>query len=282
MQLKPIFLWGILLSISSTLPAQTIQDIWSKMGYAMASIKTATYEMSTQERIDGALFQKKTAFRLQTNPLKVYGKNQTTGVEFLYVTGWNNGKIHINPNGFPWVLLNLDPLSPQVRKNSHHTTYHAGFGYMLTMFKDVERKILAKGLKLENCISNKGTIVWNNRACYHIEIHAPSYQWITHTCTQNESLNALCDRMNILEYAVMEANKLDYAAQVTKGQQIKIPNFMAKKIVLYVDNENYLPIVQRIYDDKGLFEEYEYRNLSLKPTLQAGEWTAQCAGYGFK
>lgn len=280
---KPIFLWAIIaLCATQTLQAQTVADIWSKMSSAMTTVKTATYELCTKERINGVLTPKVSDFRLQTNPFKVYGRNKQTGVEFLYVTGWNDGKAYINPNGFPWVHLNLDIYNTQVRNNNHHTINHAGFGYMYTMFKDVERRILAKGMKLQDCISLKGNITWNGRSCYHIEIKAPDYQWINHTCVYDEPLYRLCDRLYVLDFAVMEANKMNFNSKVSKGQQIKIPNFMAKTIVLYIDKENYLPVSQMIYDDKGLYEQYEYKKLALKPTLHSGEWTTQCAGYGFR
>ena len=251
------------------------------MALAMTNLKTASYELTAQERINGKLSIKISDFRLQNKPFKVYGRNTVTGVTFLYVEGSNNNKAYINPNGFPWVNLHLDIYSNQTRNNNHHTINHAGFSYMNIMFKALEKKIKEKGLKLESCISLKGTVTWNNRPCYRVQIDAPDYAWTSYTCLQNEALHSLCDRLNVLEYAVMEANKLSFSSQVSKGQQIKIPNFMAQKIVLYIDKENYLPIVQMIYDENGLYEQYEYRKINLNPTLYKDEWTQGCKNYSF-
>ena len=80
----------------------------------------------------------------------------------------------------------------------------------------------------------------------------------------------------------MEKNNLGYGAKVNKGTVIKIPNAFAKKVEIYIDKENNLPIYQIVHDEKGVFEKFEFKNLKINPSLSSGEFTPQCASYGFK
>ena len=55
----------------------------------------------------------------------------------------------------------------------------------------------------------------------------------------------------------------------------------AKKSVVYIDRINYLPLKQEMYDDKGLFEKYEFLNLKINPTIYEEEFTEGFKDYNF-
>jgi outer membrane lipoprotein-sorting protein len=208
-------------------------------------------------------------------------KNQNSGVELLYVTGWNNNKPFINPNGFPYVNVSFDVNSPKVRNDGHHPITHAGFSYLYVQVKNTEKKLAANGQKLEDIIKIAGDYTWNGKSCTKLILENSDFQFISYTCTQTESLLSLCERINVSEYMVMEKNNLRYGANVTKGMVLKVPNAFAKKAELYIDKSNGLPIYQVVYDDKGVFEKYEFRNLKINPQFNSAEFTTQFSGYGF-
>jgi outer membrane lipoprotein-sorting protein len=81
---------------------------------------------------------------------------------------------------------------------------------------------------------------------------------------------------------IKEYNKgiSDYK-DVREGQDIMIPNFYAKMTVMYIDKQNLLPILIRAYDDKGLFESYEYLNLQVNPKIAPEEFTKGYKDYHF-
>jgi len=62
----------------------------------------------------------------------------------------------------------------------------------------------------------------------------------------------------------MGLNKTDYD-DVKAGQVLRVPTSYAKSIELWIDKELMLPIRQVIFDDKGKYEEYEYRSLVVNP-----------------
>jgi outer membrane lipoprotein-sorting protein len=268
-----------LLSISSQ--AQTLRSTLDKMYNAIGSIQTMSYDMTSQERINGKMVVKNMKFKIQISPRKVYMKDKDSGVELLYVSGWNSNQAYINPNGFPWMNVSFDINNSKVRADGHHPVTHAGFAYLSTLMRHTEKLILQAGMKVEDRIKIASDVTWNGRSCTRIVMEDPNFKFVTHTCTQSETLFEMCERLNFSEYMIMEKNKLGYGAKVSKGTTLQVPSAFAKKVELYIDKANNLPVAQFIYDQTGLFEKFEFKNLVLSPKLEAKEWTTQCASYGF-
>ena len=277
-----VLLFALLFLFGTVLNAQFLRSVLDKMYIAIGTTNLMSYEMTSSERIGAKMVTKNMSFKVQISPRKVYMKDKDSGVELLYVSGWNNNMPYINPNGFPWVNVSLDMQSARVRADGHHPVTHAGFNYLLTQMKNTEKLIAKEGEKLENIIKIEGNFTWNGRNTTKIVLTNPDFKFIDYTCTQSETLFNLCERINVSEYMVMEKNNLGYGAKVYQGKVIKIPNAFAKKVELYIDKENNLPIYQLVYDDKGLLEKFEFKNLKINPQLSSAEFTTQCASYGFK
>jgi hypothetical protein len=271
-----LFLFG------NVLNAQSLRSVLDKMYIAIGTTNLMSYDMTSSERIGAKMVTKNMSFKVQISPRKVYMKDKDSGVELLYVSGWNNNMPYINPNGFPWVNVSLDMQSARVRADGHHPVTHAGFNYLLTQMKNTEKLIAKEGEKLENIIKVEGNFTWNGRNTTKVVLTNPDFKFIDYTCTQAETLFNLCERINVSEYMVMEKNNLGYGAKVQQGKVIKIPNAFAKKVEIYIDKESNLPIYQIVHDDKGVFEKFEFKNLKINPQLSSGEFTSQCASYGFK
>ncbi len=274
-------LLGTFLMKSAHVNAQSVRSVLDKMYIAIGSMNTMTYDMTSYERIGNRTETRNSKFKIQVSPKKLYMKNQESGVELLYVSGWNNSKLYVNPNGFPYVNLNLDVNNARVRNNGHHPVTHAGFSYLYVQIKNTEKKLALSGQKLEDMIKIGGDFTWNGKNCIKLILDNPDFQFISHTCTQTESLLSLCERINVSEYLVMEKNNLGFGANVSKGMVLKVPNAFAKKAELYIDKSSGLPIYQVVYDDKGVYEKYEFKNLKVNPPFNSTEFTTQCAGYGF-
>ena len=58
----------------------------------------------------------------------------------------------------------------------------------------------------------------------------------------------------------------DYAycsfyGNIKEGKVIQVPSNYCKNILLYIDESTMLPLTISIYDDIGIFENYEYSNV---------------------
>ena len=110
----------------------------------------------------------------------------------------------------------------------------------------------------------------------------PDYHYLSYHVQLGEDLISIAKKLNISEYAIMELNEeVDFYDDVDPGQELRIPSSYAKKMVLYIDQLYMLPLVIKVYDGKGLFEQYAYKKFVLNPTFHDGEFTSDFPDYGF-
>ncbi len=259
----------------------TNREVIDKMITAAAQIKTLKYTLKKWERIDGKLEFGHLMCKLQRNPLKIYIYNYApdAGAEVLYFQG--NKTALVNPNKFPYVNLNLDIDGSLLRNKQHHNVTSSGFDYMADLLKNAKKKFandIDKSLKLE------GSIKWNNRDCYKVVMENPRYEIQTYTMQTNETVLQVAQKLYVSEYKIVELNKGIVSDPNSKapGKTIKVPSDYGKRIVLYIDKQTFLPIVQFVYDEIGLFEQYEYYDLEVNPKFPEKEFTKEFEGYKFK
>lgn len=244
-------------------------------------VQTLTFTLNKRERIKGVMEEQQTNVKFNRKPLKVYMKQEkpNKGLEVLFVENTNHNKLLINPNGFPWVTINLEPTNSKVRHNQHHTIYESGFDYLA----DVIEKLLEKHKKdIAPHTKVDGTVVWDNRECHKVVIMNPHFGYIDYTVRAGENLTTIAKSKSISAYMILEKNPTikDYE-DVKAGQRIKIPTDYALKLILYFDKKTTLPLMIKVYDEIGLYEEYAYNNLRLNPRIEAQEFSRNYGDYKF-
>ncbi len=259
--------------------AQTGTEILNDMIKVSGAIKTMEFNTVMRERFNGKLQLQKSYIKLENNPYRIYYRQDYPhkGIEILYTE--NNNKALVNPNGFPWVNINLPPLSSQLRVKQHHTLFHPGFEYLV----DVIKYLIDKNKNnINNLIEYKGTILWNNINCYKLTLSNPEFKYVKYTVKNNETIDDIADKFYISSYMILEINRnIDNYEDVTEGQQIVIPNTYAKQMTMYIDAKRKIPLVLKIYDDKGLFEHYEFYNIKIDKKFEANEFTPDFDSYNF-
>lgn len=258
----------------------TVDQLFTKMQFAVVSLKTATYTFTKRERLNGVMRNGSIETRLQMYPFKVYLKvtapSDDAGTEILYVEGERGGECLVNPNMVPF-NVNLSPYNEKIVGKEHHTLFQTGFEYIKNILVQMKKQYQAK--IDEYCKLTEYS--WNSKPVYKLEINFPEFKYVDYTVQAGEDLVKIARKKYINEYMIKELNGLKSYDAVKAGQVIKIPNVYAKKCVLYFDKSNFLPIFQQMHDDKGLFEEYSFINLKINPTFPPGEFTKDFDGYGF-
>jgi outer membrane lipoprotein-sorting protein len=243
------------------------------------AINTMAFTMGKLERINGKMVNQKSNVKLRRDPLTVYSKQTepASGIEVLYKKG--DTKALINPNGFPWVNLNLDPYGSTMRKDQHHTIHDAGYDLVVSILEHLFEKYGAESREMTGIT---GTEQWNGNACYVIDIKNPYFKFEDYTIKDGENLITIAEEKKLSEFMILENNpSLKDYYDVKKGQVIKIPNDYSPHFILYLDQERLIPLVMKIYDDKGLYEQYEYTNVELNVKFEAAEFTPEFHAYGF-
>lgn len=203
-----------------------------------------------------------------------------SGPELLWLEGTNNGNALVNPNGFPYIDLNLDPMGSLMRENQHHTVKEVGYDYFADLIRNA---IKIAGNAFDSYFKCQGEIEWDNHTCYSIAAEYPDFKYESYAVKKGETLITIARLKHLSEYMLLELNEKEVSNydDVKTGQMITIPNMYGNKIILYIDKELLVPRVIKVYDEKGLFESYEYRDLEINPKIADEEFTKEYKGYGF-
>ena len=136
--MRLLFFLLSLIFIFKDLHAQSSISYLEDMVESISSINTIEYEFHAKELINGKIFYTHSIVKLQEDPFCVYNYiiEPDKGVEILFVS--KNKLALVNPNGFPFINLNLDPYGRLIRKNQHHTLFDAGFDNL----KDIVLSVL--------------------------------------------------------------------------------------------------------------------------------------------
>jgi outer membrane lipoprotein-sorting protein len=272
------FLSALSLDIKEPSGYQIVKDMFVKA----RQITSLKYKMKKQERFDGKMQTQVTAVKVKYNPLSVYLRQESpkAGQEVLYVKGKNNNNALVNTNGFPWVNLNLDPMGSLARENQHHTLYESGYAHLMSILEHLTSKY---NKDIESMISNSATLTWDGHACWVIEFSNPNFSYYQYTVKQGETILTIAERDKLSEYMILEMNKKKVSSytDVSAGQIITVPNDYSPKMELYVDKTTNIPLVMKIYDDKGMYEFYEYFNVEINPTFKSNEFDKDFPEYHF-
>ena len=259
-------------------PGISCKEILQSTIASVEKIKTLKFHLKCNERFNGKLMSIESQIKLNTSPRKVY--IYLKGPELLWIEGKNNGDALVNPDGFPYINLNLDPMGNIMRENQHHTLHEAGFDYFAGIIKS---SITLAGEKFDDYFKYGGMLTWDSHECYLVTAEYPEFKYNDYTVQKGESLVTIAKKLMVSEYMLMEINsdKVNNYHDVKAGQKIKVPNVYGNKMILYIDKELLIPRVIKVYDEKGLFESYEYHDLEVNIKIPDEEFTKEYKGYGF-
>lgn len=254
--------------------ARTLAD---RLLTSIESTKTLKYDLKLSERIQGKMVNTESSVKLQVSPRKLY--LYLKGPELLWVQGQNNGNALVNPGTFPYFNLYLNPDGALMRKNQHHTIHEMGYEYLAGVLKNIIKK---SGDKFEKYFVYTGEETWDGRPCYKLVISYPEFGFTNYTVQKGENLVTIARKLYVSEYMILENNpRLKDYYDVKDCDVIKVPNAYAKLTILMIDKEFFLPINNKILDDKGLFEYYEYHNLHPNTKIADEEFTRYYKDYNF-
>jgi hypothetical protein len=257
----------------------TNRELINKIFETINNTKTLRYHLVVNERIKGKMHYSESFVKLQIAPRKLYLSIKAQGSEVLWTQGTNGGDALINPGTFPYINLNLDPFGSIMRKDQHHTIHEMGFQYLANILKE---GVKFAGDKLDKYFVVLGEEKFNNRPCYKLSVAFPDFAWVPYTVKKGESIIAIARKLNLSEYMILENNpKLSSYSDVKEGQVIQVPNAYAKLTLILVDKELMLPVNTKIFDDKGLFETYEYYDLQVNTIIEPEEFTRGYKDYHF-
>lgn len=273
---------AVLTFLGGGLQAQDGQcrGIFDQMFNAINNVRTLRYNLYSMERIDDVMTHAHSMVKLNISPFEIYYKNLDNGIEVLWKEGKLDGDAIVNPNGFPYVNLHLNPLGELMRKGQHQTLQRLGYAYLGNMLYHSFEKFPDA---LQNYTHRLTDTVWDNSPCYKVDINFKDFTNVPYIVTQpGETVAKLASEYFLNDYEVLTMNNISwYTDELKVGQTLRLPDAYAKHVLLLISKTTNLPVVIKVYDDKGLYEMYTYTNLQVNSTIPDAEFTESYSGYHF-
>ncbi|MFM2226130.1 MAG: hypothetical protein RJA07_2332 [Bacteroidota bacterium] len=274
--MKKLFIFSSLfiLQAFAPTPKENAKDILDKMLNAVKNHTSACYTIDTYERLmNKATLQHGKSFTKESvNPIKLYLKildESANGTELIYIENENNNKVRVNAG--KWIpVLKLSPYNSMILKDQHHTLFSAGFGFLYRIMLNAKQTSINN---FDSVFVYQGDVIWNGINCYKLQLTDKNWKRIYYQPKKGETALSIGKKFLIPEYSIMEWNKnISSIVDNIDDKQIIICTSYAKKAILYIDKNNFFPVFQEMYDDKGLFERYEITNLKVNPTFTANDF----------
>lgn len=260
--------------------AQTAESVLNEMLAGCDRVQSLQFTMSKKERMAAKMSEATNFVKYKKSPFSVYLKSKIpdSGMEILFVKGWNGNKAFINPGGFPYINVSLSPFASRMRTDGHFTLYDIGFETLTSNLRSGLKEINGK---VSEYYTLNGTVNFDGRVCDKLTMENKTYTWIKYTAPKDILLTSIAMEKHLSAYAIKERNNLGDFGTIKAGTTLLIPSTFIKKVILYVDKTTRLPIMQEMYDDKGFFSRYEFRDLVLNPKFEALDFSTENKNYKF-
>jgi len=266
------------------LPEKAMQTL-DKMIAAVDKNTTLTATLQKSERWDGKMVHSKMRFKVQYEPFSMYMYNlapaNNQGVEILYKEGFANNKAYVNPNGFPWKNLWLDPDGAQLRKKGagHHSFLVIGYQFIGDLAYHYRA---AYKNSIKEHVRYLGETSFDGRKCHVVELFDNNFHYDNYTVKSGESAISIANKLHVSEDMIVQVNpEVDWFWDLQQGQVIKVPNAYGKRIRLHICKTTHLPVEILVFDDQGKYEHYRYYDMVVNPKFAEDEFSVTNDEYDF-
>ena len=276
--MRLLFLYLSLFFTFQHLQAQSTIAYFDSMVESISSVNTLEYELHAKELMDDKIFYTHSRVKLQKEPFCFYNYiiKPDIGVEILFTH--KNKYAFINPNGFPFMNLKLDPYGKLIRRNKHHTLFDAGFD----CFKNIVLSVLELlKVSTDRYIIDLGIKRINNTECQVLKVVNPDFSFSEYIVQKGEDVESIAKKRNLSSYLILVKNNLSFYNDVTAGDKILIPNSYGEQFEIWIDLQSSLPIVQKVFVNKKLFEYYEFEKIVVNPEFSYDEFDKNYVEYNF-
>ncbi len=271
----------LFLFLGASLPKENLscREIIQQMLDSIKNIKTERFDVKATERINDNLHFAESRIKINFSPKKIYFNSPYKGIDILWVEGTNKGNALVHSRTLPFINLDLDPYGSIMRKDQHHTIFELGTPYI---GNTIANTIVKAPKDFDKHFKYAGIIKWNNTDCYQVIIDYPEYKYIEYTTTKGETVTSISHKLNTSDFKIRYKNDLSsYFGTIKEGKKLQVPIPYSNKVIVYIDKKMFVPIKIMVYDEQGIFEEYEFYNLKINAPFASDEFTKNFKGYGF-
>ena len=253
-------------------------SVINDMNDSSDKVKFIRYHVKALEKCGDKYLSAESDIKIETSPRKIYLKNPEKKIEMLYREGEHGNDALVKPPGFPYTSLYLNPYGSQMRKNQHYTIFELGFGFIAKTM----RSILSKDPKNAQLITNLGIVNKFGQNCYMFMYDNKEFAYYDYKTTKGESVSTIATKKFLSDYMIRNKNNLSsYEGSIKEGTIIKLPNNYCKKAILFVSEKTKLPVAINLYDEKEIWESYEFSNVITNKPIDNAEFLKTWKDYKF-
>jgi hypothetical protein len=269
----------LFLGANTTRTSITCREIIEQMLDSIKNVKTQRYDVKSSERVGTHILFAESRIKINSTPKKIYFFSPKKGIEVLWAQGTNNSNAVVHSSAIPLMNFNLDPYGSLMRKDQHHTIFDLGFQYIgLTL----ANTILKAPKDFDKHFAYAGSVTFDNKDCHQIVISYPEYKYIEYITGKGETVESISQKLNTSDFKIRYINDLSsYFGAIKTGKKLLIPVPYSNKGIVYIDKKSALPLSIKIYDEEGLFESYEFYNITINKSFAENEFKKDFKGYGF-
>ena len=222
---------------------QSAEEVARQMFNRLDQVMSLTYEMRKTERIDGKMRKQRAFIKLHRKPFKVYIRQiePDEGIEVLFKEGDETALV--NPSGFPWFNVRLQPLSSRMIKDQHHTIYNSGFDYFAGILQFLFNKYHTQ---LDQMATISSLQDQSHKNCWVLKFDNPYFKFIDYKVTKGESVISVAEKLKVSAYMILENNpKLEDYFDISEGQVIQVPNDYSPHMTLHIDKSTHVPLAHQ-------------------------------------
>jgi len=256
-------------------PAKVIAEMLDSINH----MKTVRFKVKALERTESGYIAAVSISKINIKPRQLYFVNPEKKLEILYVAGKYENKAVVKPHVFPYVTMHLSPSGNIMRKNQHYTIHELGFDFIgrtIALAISKEKENMLKSL------SYIGKHEKNGYHCHMVVYESSAFNFFTYEVGHKETVTSIAAKFNVNDYLLRFKNNLfnDFG-YIKQGTKLQVPNYYCKRAVLYIDEKTMLPVSVSVYDDKGLFECYDFYDIILNKPIDPAEFTKEYKDYHF-
>lgn len=220
------------------------------------AVKSAAFMIENTERYDGKLRTGSQEVRYQQQPFQVRMTfiHPDPGATIMYDATVNAEKMVYDPQGFPYMKMELDPMGSLARNNNQHTIYEIGFdhiGRLIALVYDNRDQV--------SLLSND-----TPAGIHRVQISSKRRGIGTYVVSKDESTRSISQKLQVSEYKLVELNDAirEYGS-LKAGTALKVPEYYALETIIDIDESTYLPVKLTLSDELGLLSAYSISNVIL-------------------
>lgn len=247
-----VFLWGI----RSAFAQPDSHEIIRRAIASAKAVESAAFKIENTERFNGQLRtgSQEVRYRQQPFQLSMTFLYPDPGATIMYDATVNVDKMMYDPEGFPYMKMELDPLGALARNNNQHTIYEIGFDHIGRLLE----------LIYEN--SDEITLLSDNETQNLVQISIKSRRrgLDRYIVGKGECTRSIAQKLKVSEYKLVELNEsVKFFGDLKEGMELIVPEYYALEAIFDIDKRSYLPVKLSLSDELGLLAAYSISDVVL-------------------